>query len=62
MGLILTEGSKNRLLGQLGELTSLVCENAGRETIMWHASKIVPMVISELNYYTPKTTKKKTRG
>jgi len=58
--MILTPGSKARLLRKLSELTSLVCEDAERETIMWHAAEIIPAVVSELNYYTPTRKRRKT--
>lgn len=54
MGLILTPGSKKRLLEKLDELTVHVRMDQDRETIMFYAAGIIPAVISELNYYTPK--------
>ena len=54
--LILTEGSMARLLQKLTTLVVMVQTDVDRETILWYASEIMPAVVSELNYYTFKTT------
>jgi len=61
--LILTEGSKARLLQKLTHLVDMVTADVNRDTILWYASAIMPAVVAELNYYTPskKTWKKTTK-
>jgi len=65
--LILTEGSKARLLQKLTHLVDMVTADVNRDTILWYASAIMPAVVAELNYYTPskkngKTTKQGGMG
>lgn len=61
--MILTPGGKKRFLEKLEELEILVWRDQDREVIMFWTAQLMPLIVSELNYYEPpkKTTKKRKK-
>lgn len=57
--MVLTPGSKARLLKKLTDLIARVEADNERETIMWYTAELMPCVVSELNYMQFVEPKKK---
>lgn len=58
---ILTPGAKKRFQTALANLFTYVEQELDREAIMYWTAQLMPLVVSELHYETPKKeTKKRT--
>jgi hypothetical protein len=49
--MILTPGMKCKVLAALGQLADYVREDQDRETIMFNAAELMPMVTNQFAYY-----------
>jgi hypothetical protein len=59
--MILTPGSKTRLLTMLAELTKLVENDHNRDFIQYRSTELAHYAVGLLNYYTPEVPKKKKK-
>jgi hypothetical protein len=62
--MILTPGAKKRFLASLEQVRDYVERDKERECIMYWTAQLMPLVVSDHNYYrseTPKPTPKKRK-